>query len=288
MMLSLGDPSRNHLDRDVCGGALGDNGSMTGDEAPEPRRNPLAAFSALIGGRRLIEGGPTPSPHDSRVSGILRPVVFGANDGLVSNLALVMGVAGASPAPGVIVLAGIAGLLAGAFSMAVGEYISVQSQRELLEYQIEFERQQLATTPDAERDILIGIYVGRGFPRDEATQIADRMFADPARALDALVREEIGLDPRVIGSPWSAAIGSFLAFTLGAIIPVVPYLITSGAVAFWASLLASLLGLFLLGLGVSQFTHRSPVRTGIRQLLLGLAAAVVTFAVGTLLGASGI
>lgn len=261
---------------------------MTSDEAPTPRRSPIGAVAALVGARRVVEGGVTPSPHESRASGVLRPVVFGGNDGLVSNLALVMGVAGASPAPGVIVLAGIAGLLAGAFSMAVGEYISVQSQRELLEYQILFERRQLETTPEAERDILVGIYVGRGFSRDEATEITDRMFADPDRALDALVREEIGLDPRVIGSPRSAAIGSFLAFTLGAVIPVVPYLLASGAAAFWTSLLASLVGLFLLGIGVSQFTHRSPLTTGVRQLLLGLAAAVVTFAVGTLVGASGI
>jgi VIT1/CCC1 family predicted Fe2+/Mn2+ transporter len=261
---------------------------VTGDGAPTPRRSPIGAVSALIGARRVVEAGVAPSPHESRASGVLRPVVFGGNDGLVSNLALVMGVAGASPAPGVIVLAGIAGLLAGAFSMAVGEYISVQSQRELLEYQVTFERRQLETTPEAERDILVGIYVGRGFSRGEATEIADRMFADPERALDALVREEIGLDPRVIGSPRSAAIGSFLAFTLGAVIPVVPYLLASGAAAFWTSLLASLVGLFLLGIGVSQFTHRSPLTTGVRQLLLGLAAAVVTFAVGTLVGASGI
>lgn len=261
---------------------------MPGDEAPTPRPSPLAAIATLIEGRRIPEKGVTPSPHESRATGVLRPIVFGGNDGLVSNLALVMGVAGAAPAPGVIVLAGIAGLLAGAFSMAVGEYISVQSQRELLEYQIAFERRQLAATPGAEYDILVGIYVGRGFPRDEARQIADRMFAEPARALDALVREEIGLDPRVIGSPWSAAAGSFLAFTLGALVPVVPYLIGSGAPAFWVSLLASLAGLFLLGMGVSQFTHRHPLQAGIRQLLLGLAAAVVTYGVGTLIGASGI
>ncbi len=263
-------------------------GDVSDDQVPAPRSSPIASLAALIGTRRIPEGGSAPSPHESRASGILRPVVFGGNDGLVSNLALVMGVAGASPAPGVIVLAGIAGLLAGAFSMAVGEYISVQSQRELLEYQVAFERQQLETSPQQEYDILVGIYVGRGLTREEARLFADRMFEDPARALDALVREEIGLDPRVIGSPRSAAIGSFLAFTLGAIIPVVPYLITSGAVAFWASLLASLVGLFLLGIGVSQFTHRDPLRSGVRQLLLGLAAAVVTFAVGSALGASGI
>lgn len=261
---------------------------MPNDRVPAPRLSPLAAIAALIGARRIVEGGVTPSPHESRASGVLRPVVFGGNDGLVSNLALVMGVAGAAPAPGVIVLAGIAGLLAGAFSMAVGEYISVQSQRELLEYQIAFERQQLETTPEAEHDILVGIYVERGLTRDEARQFADRMFADPARALDALVREEIGLDPRVIGSPRSAAVGSFLAFTLGALVPVVPYLLGSGGAAFWTSLLASLAGLFLLGTGVSQFTHRDPLRAGARQLLLGLAAAGVTYAVGTVIGASGI
>lgn len=261
---------------------------MPGDRVPAPRPSPRAAIAALIGARRLVEGGVASSPHESRASVVLRPVVFGGNDGLVSNLALVMGVAGAAPPPGVIVLAGIAGLLAGAFSMAVGEYISVQSQRELLEYQVAFERHQLETTPEMERDILVGIYVERGLTRDEARQFADRMFADPERALDTLVREEIGLDPRVIGSPMSAAVGSFLAFTLGALVPVVPYLLGSGATAFWASLLASLAGLFLLGIGVSQFTHRNPLRAGARQLILGLAAAGVTYAVGTLIGASGI
>ena len=261
---------------------------MTADGSPAPRRNPLAAVAALIESRRIPEGGIPRSPHESRAAGILRPVVFGGNDGLVSNLALVMGVAGAAPAPGVIVLAGIAGLLAGAFSMAVGEYVSVKSQRELLEYQIEFQRHQLATIPEQEREILIGIYMEREFSRDEAVQMVDRVFANPDRALDTMVREEIGLDPRVIGSPMGAAVGSFMAFTLGAIVPVVPYLITSGPVAFWASLIASLAGLFMLGLGVSQFTHRSPTRTGLRQVGLGLAAAVVTYLVGTLLGASGI
>ena len=267
---------------------------MPVDPAPVPRPGPLGALGALgalveiIRWRRVLAAGVKVSPHESRAAGILRPVVFGGNDGLVSNLALVMGVAGAAPAPGIIVLAGVAGLLAGAFSMAVGEYVSVQSQRELLEYQIDFERRQLAETPDQEYDILVGIYMGRGLTREEATHFADRMFADPQRALDTLVREEVGLDPRAIGSPVTAAAGSFVAFTLGALVPVVPYLIGSGPVAFWASLIASLVALFLLGLGVSVFTHRHPIRSGARQLLLGLVAAVVTYGVGTLLGAAGI
>jgi VIT1/CCC1 family predicted Fe2+/Mn2+ transporter len=261
---------------------------MPGDRPSVPRPGPLDSLVEIIRWRRILAAGVTVSPHESRAAGILRPVVFGGNDGLVSNLALVMGVAGAAPAPGVIVLAGVAGLLAGAFSMAVGEYISVQSQRELLEYQVEFERTQLRETPQQEYDILVGIYMGRGLDRDEAKQFADRMFADPQRALDTLVREEVGLDPRAIGSPTSAAIGSFIAFTLGAFVPVLPFLIGTGPVALWAALLLSLASLFLLGLGVSVFTHRHPIRSGVRQLLLGLVAALVTYAVGTLLGAAGI
>jgi VIT1/CCC1 family predicted Fe2+/Mn2+ transporter len=257
---------------------------MSGDHAPLPRPSPLAALVEIIRWRRVLGAGVTVSPHESRAAGILRPVVFGGNDGLVSNLALVMGVAGAAPGPGVIVLAGVAGLLAGAFSMAVGEYISVQSQRELLEYQVEFERQQLRDTPDQEHEILVGIYIGRGLDRAEATRFADRMFADPDRALETLVREEVGLDPRAIGSPVSAAIGSFVAFTLGAFVPVLPYLVGSGPPALWASLLASLAALFLLGLGVSVFTHRHPIRSGARQLLLGLVGALVTYGVGSLIG----
>ncbi|HLO36400.1 MAG TPA: VIT1/CCC1 transporter family protein, partial [Candidatus Deferrimicrobium sp.] len=251
----------------------------------------VSAASPLMRRIRAItspDADAEPNPHDSRATGVLRPIVFGANDGLVSNLALVMGVAGASAEPGVIVLAGIAGLLAGAFSMGVGEYISVQSQRELLEYQVDFERRQLADTPDQEYDILVGIYMSRGLTHEEAKQFADRMFAEPDRALETLVREEVGLDPRAIGSPVSAALGSFVAFTLGAFVPVVPYLLGSGLVAFWSSLIVSLVALFLLGLGVSLFTHRHPIRSGVRQLLLGLVAAVVTYGVGLLLGAAGI
>lgn len=261
---------------------------MSDAPSPVPRPSPLTALVEIIRWRRVISAGVKVSPHETRAAGILRPVVFGGNDGLVSNLALVMGVAGAAPAPGVIVLAGVAGLLAGAFSMAVGEYISVRSQRELLEYQVEFQKRQLRDTPDQEHAILIGIYEGRGLDHAEATHLADRMFADPQRALETLLREEVGLDPRAIGSPMSAAVGSFIAFTLGAFVPVLPYLLASGAVAFFASLIASLVSLFLLGLGVSVFTHRDPIRTGTRQMLLGLIAAVVTYGVGSLLGAAGI
>jgi vacuolar iron transporter family protein len=245
-------------------------------------------MAGVFGRLPLLHPRPFPDPHqphETRASGILRPVVFGGNDGLVSNLALVMGVAGAQPAPGIIVLAGIAGLLAGAFSMGVGEYISVKSQHELLIYQLAFQRHQLREAPEQERRILAEIYRSRGFPDAEATHFVDRIFADPEQATRLLIFEEVGLDERSIGSPMVAGIGSFLAFTLGALIPLVPYLLTTGLLAFAASLGISLAALFVLGIGVSVLTRRNPLLTGIRQLALGGAAAAVTFGVGALIGA---
>lgn len=235
----------------------------------------------LLGRRELPD--PT-SAHETRASGLLRPIVFGANDGLVSNLALVMGVAGANPAPSIIVLAGIAGLLAGAFSMGVGEYISVQSQRELLDYQLDFQRHQLREAPEQERTILTDIYRRRGFTDEEAAHFVNRVFADAESATRLLIFEEVGLDERSIGSPWAAGISSFLAFTLGALVPLVPYLLTAGGVAFFASLLVSLAALFVLGIAISRLTRRNPLATAIRQVLLGGVAAAVTYGVGSLIG----
>jgi VIT1/CCC1 family predicted Fe2+/Mn2+ transporter len=225
------------------------------------------------------------APHETRVTSVLRPVVFGANDGLVSNLALVMGVAGADPDPAIIVLAGIAGLLAGAFSMGVGEYISVQSQRELLEFQIAFQRKQLREVPDQEHRILAEIYRERGFTPDEAEHFTRRVFADPETAVRLLIFEEVGLDERSIGSPWSAAVGSFLSFTLGAAVPLIPYLAAAGATAFWVSLSLSLGALGLLGYLISRTTRRHALYSSARQILLGGVAAAVTYAVGSLIGA---
>src|SRR5688572_28209706 len=162
-------------------------------------------------------------------SGTLRAVIFGVSDGLVSNLSLVMGVAGASAGnPSFIVLAGIAGLLAGAFSMAAGEYISMQSQRELFERQIALERAEMEAMPEEEEAELVVLYRAKGFTQDEATRIAHRIFQDPEAALDMLVREELGLDPDELGSPWRAAGGSFVSFAIGAAIPVIPYVFGGG------------------------------------------------------------
>jgi vacuolar iron transporter family protein len=228
--------------------------------------------------------------HRSGRSGTLRAVIFGVSDGLVSNLALVMGVAGASGPTATsghfILLAGIAGLLAGAFSMAAGEYISMQSQRELFERQIELERAEMAAMPEEEEAEMASLYRAKGFNADEAKAIAHRLFEDPERALDQLIREELGLDPDELGSPFGAAFGSFVAFALGAFVPVAPYLVGSGVGAFVAAIGLSLVALFAVGGGVSLLTGRGVLFSGARQVAIGAAAAIVTFVVGTAIGVS--
>lgn len=224
-------------------------------------------------------------PHETRGSSVLRPTVFGVTDGLVANVSLIVGVAGASSQdPHAVILAGIAGLMAGSFSMAVGEYVSVRSQRELLDYQVQLQRRQLRDTPAQERAILVEIYVSRGLSHAEANLIVDRVLASPSRALETFVREEIGLSAETMGSPITAAVGSLLAFAVGASVPLVPYLLLAGAAAFTLSIAGTLAALFLVGLGVSRLTHRAPIRSGFRQAALGLLAAAVTYGIGTLLG----
>ncbi len=218
-------------------------------------------------------------------SGTLRAVIFGVSDGLVSNLSLVMGVAGASAAdPSFVVLAGIAGLLAGAFSMAAGEYISMQSQRELFERQIALERAEMEAMPEEEEAELAAAYRAKGFARDEAARIAHRLFQDPDAALDILVREELGLDPDELGSPWGAAIGSMISFAAGATVPVIPFLFGGGQLITVISLAASLAALFAVGAGVSVLTGRGLLFSGLRQLGIGLAAATITFLIGSIIG----
>ena len=219
-------------------------------------------------------------------AGTLRAVVFGASDGLVSNLSLVMGIAGATADTKFILLSGIAGLLAGAASMAAGEYISVQSQREVLQRQIALERAELEAIPEEEKAELVAIYVSKGIPEVDARRIAETVFEDPETALETMVREELGLDPKQLGSPWSAAGGSFAAFCLGAIVPVIPYLFGGGTVVFVTSFVVSLAALFLVGSLVSLLTGRSLLFSGFRQVGLGAAAATVTYLVGHVIGVS--
>jgi vacuolar iron transporter family protein len=249
----------------------------------------LAGGGSIDDVQRMIRQQALPAatePHETRANSVLRPIVFGANDGLVSNLALVMGVAAARPETSVIVLAGIAGLIAGAFSMAVGEYISVQSQRELLDFQRAFQLKQLRDAPHQERTILAQSFTDRGFEQSEAERIADVILEDHDRATSLLLYLEVGLDDRSIGSPIQAAIGSFVAFTAGAFIPLLPFLVANEQVALSASLAASLGALALLGIAIARLTRRSAWYCAVRQVLLGGAAAAVTYVVGTALGVS--
>ncbi len=216
--------------------------------------------------------------------GNLRAAVFGVNDGLVSNASLILGVAGASSDAHVVLLTGVAGMCAGAFAMATGEYVSVRSQRELYEYQIGLEREELATYPEAEAQELALIYAEKGLPAEEATRLATRMIADPVHALDTLAREELGLNPDELGSPWGAAISSLLSFAAGAFLPLAPFIVAPGVRALPAAIGVTAVALFTVGALLSLYTGRGAVRSGLRMLALGGLAGAVTFAVGRLAG----
>jgi VIT1/CCC1 family predicted Fe2+/Mn2+ transporter len=217
----------------------------------------------------------------------LRAAVLGANDGLVSNLSLVMGVAGAALAGNTILVTGLAGLLAGASSMALGEWISVQSSRELAERQLQVEGDELEAQPDEEAEELRLIYQAKGLSEDHARAVAEQIMADPEAALDVMAREELGIDPGGLGgSAWEAAITSFLLFAIGAAIPVLPFALLSGFAAIAASVVASAVGLFAVGAAITLFTGRTVWFSGFRQLVFGLTAAAVTYAVGAAIGVS--
>lgn len=225
--------------------------------------------------------------HRFRSGNALRASVLGANDGLVSNLSLVMGVAGAGAGGGGIAVAGLAGLLAGACSMAMGEWLSVQSARELHQRQLELEREEVDATPQAETEELALIYQARGLEEGEARRLAESVMADKEGAVETMAREELGIDPDELGgSPWTAAALSFLLFALGAAVPVLPFLLASGTAAFAGSLAASALALFSVGAGITLFTGRAAWLSGLRQVAFGAAAAGVTFAAGRWVGAA--
>ncbi len=223
--------------------------------------------------------------HRAAGGNALRAAVLGASDGLVSNFNLVMGVAGAEIAASGILLTGLAGLLAGAISMALGEWISVQSSRELYEKQLGAERYEIAAMPEEETEELVLIYQARGLDEETARLLAAKLMSDPVTALDALARDELGIDPDELGgSAWEAAITSFLLFAVGAVLPVLPFLFLHGAAAVALSAAASAAGLFAIGAAITLFTGKPVLFAGLRQTFFGLAAAAATYGIGRLVG----
>ncbi len=221
--------------------------------------------------------------HRGAGGNALRAAVLGANDGLVSNLSLVMGVAGAGLAGRSIIVTGFAGLLAGAISMALGEWLSVQSSRELYMHQIEIERAEIAASPEEEAEELSLIYQARGIPEERARALATEILSDGEAAIETLAREELGIDPKELGgSAWEAAVNSFFMFALGAILPVISFMFLTGFTAVIVSVGFSMVGLFTIGAVTSLSTNRSLLFSGIRMVLFGVAAGAVTYGVGHL------
>lgn len=237
--------------------------------------------------------GPTPAegepvPTTGGKSGAIRAAIFGLNDGLVSNLALIMGMAGAGVDRRVVLIAGIAGLLAGAFSMAAGEYISMRTQRELFERMIHLEAHELDADPEGETRELQQLMERRGIPAEAAAAAAEAVMADPEQAIDVHVREELGLDPDELGSPWIAAGSSLATFAVGAVVPIVPYLFAAGTVAAWTAVGASLSALFTAGAAMTLLTRRGWLYSGLRMVLVGGGAAAITFGIGRILGVTAL
>jgi VIT1/CCC1 family predicted Fe2+/Mn2+ transporter len=263
----------------------------------EPDALPGMAADERAHARALahLRGGGKPSPvtqiarrerwHRGDRSGALRAGVFGVSDGLVSNTALVMGFAGSGASHTVTLLAGIAGLLAGSFSMAAGEYISMASQREMYQREISLEAAELEERPEEERSELVLIYRAKGLSRPDAERLADKIMADRDVALETLAREELGLDPGQLGSPWGAAASSLIAFASGAFVVVLPYLAGGGTAALAAAIGLAVAALFGVGAAIGALSGRSPLRTGLRQVFVGALAAAVTYGIGHLVGA---
>jgi len=226
--------------------------------------------------------------HRDITGGTQRAAIFGVSDGLVTNVSLILGFAGAHPAAGVVRLAGIAGLVAGAFSMASGEYLSMQAQRELFERELSIEAEALAAEPDLERAELIAIYRSKGIDEELADELATTMMRSPELALETHAREELGIDPTAIGSPIAAALTSFVTFAIGAFLPLIPWLFGGGTEAIVGSILISAVAALVVGGLLGRYSGRSVIRSAFRSLLVATLAASVTFLVGRLVGASGV
>ncbi len=261
----------------------------TGTEMPAEERSHARVLSTISGQpSQGVEGGTIAQlegRHRATSGNALRAAVLGANDGLLSNFSLVMGVAGAELSEHSILITGLAGLLAGAGSMALGEWISVQSSRELYQRQISIESQELRANPAEEAEELRLIYQAKGLPEDQARALAERLVSDEASALDTLAREELGVDPEELGgSAWEASATSFVLFALGAVVPVAPFLFLVGTTAVVVSIALSMLGLFGIGAAITLMTGRSVLYSGARQIIFGLLAAAITFGIGKLIG----
>jgi VIT1/CCC1 family predicted Fe2+/Mn2+ transporter len=222
--------------------------------------------------------------HRDVQGGTARAAVFGVSDGLVSNMGLILGVAGADPAPAVVRLAGLAGLVSGAISMAAGEYNSMKVQSELLERELAIEEHELRRRPEHETAELARIYEERGLEPDQAREVAEAMMRDPGLALETHAREELGIDPGQLGSPTGAAVSSFVAFSLGAIVPLVPWFVGSGGAAKIASLMLGVAAAVIVGVLVARSTGRSPARSIVRQVTFTVVPAAITFAIGNAIG----
>ena len=246
---------------------------------------PGSAVSSAVAGHTMPRVASDVSrEHGSAQGGSLRAAVFGANDGLVSNTCLILGVAGAAADSHAVLITGVAGLLAGAFSMASGEYVSVRSQRELYEYQIAQEKDELERYPEEETEELALIYAARGVPMEDARRMTRAMLANPTEALRTLAREELGLNPDDLGSPWAAASSSFLAFAIGACLPLLPFLLITGGRAVIGAAILSAVALFIMGSILSLFSGRNALMGGLRMLGIGAAAGAATYGIGTLFG----
>ncbi|MBL0051912.1 MAG: VIT1/CCC1 transporter family protein [Bacteroidetes bacterium] len=227
------------------------------------------------------------SRHRSVGGNAIRAAVLGGNDGLVSNFSLVMGIAGATAGGEGVLLAGLAGMLAGALSMALGEWISVKSSQELYENQMQIEMEELEANPEGERRELVLIYIAKGIPEPQAQQMANEIMLDKTHAHEVLVKEELGINAEELkGSAIEAAIYSFILFSIGAIIPVLPFMFLTETKAIIVSIISSAIGLFLIGSAITLFTGKNVWYSGFRQVLFGLAAAAVTFGIGKLIGVS--
>lgn len=244
----------------------------------------MSVYSALQVGSHAASTHLESRHKGLNTAGNFRAAVFGVNDGLVSNMSLVLGVVGANADHHFILLSGIAGLLAGACSMAAGEYISMRSQREFFEYQVELEKEELELYPEEEAAELAYIYRARGVPADEAKKMANLIVSNPDRALDTLAREELGLNPNDLGSPIGAAVASFLAFAFGAFIPLIPLFIYSGNSALFYSIGLTGVALFVIGGTLSLFTNRSAILSSLRMLFIGALAGGLTFLIGKWIG----